>query len=124
MTERVCTCGHKESEHFTMESEELACFHKIGEFEGNDQYIYCSCMQFAWDEEAFTRDTLIEANELIANLQNEIASLREDRGDLLLQVNAYNTLMPCGHLARYAVTADEGTSFCLMCEYNVDDRPK
>ena len=58
-----------------------------------------------------TQSALIEANELI----NEIESLKEERGDLLLQVNAYNTLMPCGHLARYVVTADEGTQYCLMC---------
>jgi hypothetical protein len=74
-------------------------------------------MEFAESDDICDRQALIEANELISALQNEIASLREDRGDLLLQVNAYNTLMPCGHLARYAVTADEGTSFCLMCEY-------
>lgn len=118
MTERICTCGHKESEHEPMSDIDagLACMHKINDVESAD-FMFCHCMQFVWDEEAFTRDALTEANVLIANLQNKIESLREDRGDLLLQVNAYNTLMPCGHLARYAVTADEGTSFCLMCEY-------
>jgi len=111
MTERICTCGHKESEHKEMVDQSFACFHKSN----SEETYYCICMQFTWDEEDFNRATLIEANELIAALQNEIESLKEERGDLLLQVNAYNTLMPCGHLARYVVTADEGTQYCLMC---------
>lgn len=28
-----------------------------------------------------------------------------------------NEYMPCGHLSKYAHTSDEGTGFCLMCEF-------
>ena len=31
-------------------------------------------------------------------------------------LRALNELMPCGHLERYVVQADEGTAFCALCE--------
>ena len=52
----------------------------------------------------------------IDNLENQIEALEEERGDLLLWKQAMEKLMSCGHAARYAVHADEGTAWCAMCE--------
>ncbi len=55
--------------------------------EGSGESLYCECMNFEDDDLK-----KIEAN-----------------------YDALQSPMPCGHLARYAVNADEGTQYCLSC---------
>lgn len=56
--------------------------------EGSGESLYCECMNFEDDDLK-----KIEAN-----------------------YDALQSPMPCGHLARYAVNADEGTQYCALCE--------
>lgn len=52
--------------------------------------------------------------EKIADLENEIEALKEERGDLMMLSQAMNTNQPCGHIARYIVTKGT-THFCALC---------
>ena len=49
----------------------------------------------------------------------------QDEQDVLRVLGLVDEAMPCGHLARYAVSSDEGTSYCALCEleaHNEEDR--
>lgn len=40
----------------------------------------------------------------------------EEAAAELVALQALQTPMPCGHLARYAVSGEEGTQYCALCE--------
>ncbi len=88
MSNKICKCGHDESEHQEMSNfiKDLACFHPNNEI----GLMFCECMNFEEDLQAHLKQ--IEAN-----------------------YDALQTPMPCGHLARYAVNGEEGTQYCVMC---------
>ena len=49
-------------------------------------------------------------------MSTELQPLIEEARTELAALQALHDPMVCGHKARYAVTSDEGTSFCCMCE--------
>jgi hypothetical protein len=40
----------------------------------------------------------------------------------LAEYRSLDTLMSCGHAKRYVVSADEGTSYCAMCELDAANK--
>lgn len=91
MSNKICKCGHGESEHqeFSGTDYKSACFHEV------DDIGYCICMNFEEDLQAHLKQ--IEAN-----------------------YDALQTPMPCGHLARYAVNEEDGTQYCALCVLEAD----
>lgn len=75
------------------------------------------------------RQALVEANELIAALQDQIETEQHCREILAKDLTAkrelcqkveaellgYRVLMPCGHQARYHVDDMPGLPFCALC---------
>lgn len=79
--------------------------------------IYARSINALWkirqaDLNKLPRDKIIEIHNLVFNEHQDQASLIADYKKPNLEI------MPCGHNAKYIVQADEGTAWCLMCEYN------
>jgi len=51
-------------------------------------------------------------------LRMEITTLQTVIKQVEANYNALQMLMPCGHLARYAVNGEDGTQYCCMCDRN------
>jgi len=69
---------------------------------------------------SFENDKLIWLNPLFSHTPDLINEASAELSALL----AINDPMPCGHAARYAVTSDEGTSWCCMCELEAERWPE
>ena len=51
--------------------------------------------------------------------QIELAESAQSEFDALNNyIKQLGVLMPCGHLARYAVNEEDGTQYCCMCDRN------
>ena len=60
---------------------------------------------FVGNNLVFNNNVLAHTPDLIEYASNELEVLK-----------ALDEPMPCGHLVRYAVSSDEGTSYCALCE--------
>jgi hypothetical protein len=62
--------------------------------------------------EKLPQEKIIELYEMIFNKKHDRKNLVSDYKKPKLEI------MSCGHHARYIVQADEGTAWCVMCEYS------
>lgn len=56
-----------------------------------------------------------EVAVLVCGLHDKIAEIETEHKYMSEQIDKLNTPMLCGHLARYVVSADEGTHYCALC---------
>ena len=107
-----CTCGHEISQHTYS-----------GDYTGCDVY-GCNCMldlgelidKYAMEVADRTEQNIIDAKNLDI-LYKEFERSQDEIKFMSEQIDKLNAPMPCGHLARYAVNGEDGTQYCLMCEF-------
>jgi len=105
-----CTCGHLISEHTYSEN---TCGCDIEK---------CECqldLGLLIDKYAKEASDRIEQNLKDAKRINELLlsvdGIVTDRDKIEANYDALQSPMACGHLARYAITSDEGVNHCLLC---------
>ena len=84
------------------------------------------CYKCYYYDELKRHEQMLEAKSRIQMLEamlgeydmDDVNKELADARSVSEKYNALEAVMPhCGHKARYVVSADEGTSYCLMCEY-------
>lgn len=94
---------------------EYAILQAYMNYPANNEHVEEIIAQNAAEEIYRLRAELRSKERWAEQYHSQAKELQERVEYMEAQIDALNTVMPCGHLARYAVTADEGTGYCLMC---------